>query len=114
ENILFDLTQALGLPFEVHEAIEAAVNDVVLTSVILCMVLALLAVCVAFTAGAVRSRSVSGALVVAARDGASSRAVPSPWQVDRVIAPHYRGLRGFLFIAGATLLLCGLIMVGVG
>lgn len=114
ENVLFDLTQSLGLPFEVHEAIEDAVNDVVLTSVILCMVLALLAVCVAFTAGAVRSRSVSQALVAAARDGASPRAVPSPWQVDRVIAPHYRGLRGFLLIAGATLLLCGLIMVGVG
>src|SRR5699024_8356306 len=62
----------------------------------------------------VRSRSVSRGLVAAAQDDASHRAVPSPWQVDRVIAPHYRGLRGFLFIAGATLLLCGIIMVGVG
>ena len=114
ENVLFDLTRSLELPFEVHEAIEDAVNDVVLTTVILCMVLALLAVCVAFTAGAARSRSVSRGLVAAAQDDASHRAVPSPWQVDRVIAPHYRGLRGFLFIAGATLLLCGIIMVGVG
>src|SRR5699024_6026104 len=113
ENVLFDLTQSLELPFEVHEAIQDAVNDVVLTTVITCMALALLAVCAAFTAGAVRSRSVSQALVVAARDGASRRAVPSPWQVDRVIAPHYKRLRGFLLIAGATLVLCGLIVVSV-
>lgn len=113
QGVFFDIALNLGMRYPDWEPIKMVLESMLRTALLPVLVLAYVSVLAICAAWALRDATISKALVHAARNAASRRAVPSPTQVESVIKKQFTGLSIFTITSAGTALIGGIVGLSV-